>query len=609
MPKKASSAVLLPNLGLYLDRPLLSVPTRGLVDCWNARVRDGTLTNRLLGWTRFGTWTLNGPVRLISNFLKADGTDRLIFGTPTDLYVYEPITQTVSFLTPRYETGTASVPGIGTAVTGVGTTWLSNVKAGDYISFGTAGVTDPAALWYLISAVPGNTSITLAVSHAIVANGPYTIRHTFTGTIQDHWDWDVFINASPDNADLWWGTNGVDPVVKWNPGNTQVTPQPGLGFTCKTLKVFSNMMIYGNLIQGGISRPSSIINSNPGEPANVTTGLASQLIVHGGPEPIIDMEPLADNLVIYSDKRHITMAQFVGAPLIFALRQASQGIGPIGAAMVASFGDYHQFLGADSMYKFDGATLNPIGMQVWKVVLRSRDPRRRDIGFNHFDEENGDLIWALPLVSDPGADTSSNIAPYQAYPEHYMEQVGPQDPTPVTLRYFPFTTSGYYTQQGSGATWATVTGNWSDMVIKWNEQLLFSNFPLSLVGDINGKVYTLNTSQKADGVAMEAFVHFGRRVLGDARMRGMIARVYPFVSSPSAGIFNFDVTLFLSDFASGPATPTSVFPFDITLPAGRHFVSTFRRARFFEAKFGTTTAVDPWTLEGYDVDVKIGGRR
>lgn len=609
MPRKASSAVLLPNLGLYLDRPLLAIPTRGLQDCWNVRVRDGTLTNRLLGWTRFGAFLLNGPVRLISDFLQSDGTDDLIFGTLTDLYQYEPLTETVTYLTPRYDTGTAKITGAGTAVIGTGTSWSANVKAGDYISFGSAAQNSTTATWHLIGAVPGNTSITLALSHAIVADGPYTIRRTFTGDINDHWDWAVFINAAPDAADLWFATNGIDPVVKWNPTNTQVELQSALGFTAKHLAVYSNMMIYGNIVQGGVNKPTSIINSDVGQPANVTSGLSEQFVVHGGPEGIIDMVPLGDNLVIYSEKRHITLIQFVGDPLIFVFRQASEGTGPIGPEMVANFGDYHEFIGPDSEYRFDGATLQPIGTQLWKTVLRSRDPSRSNMGFNHFDEENGDLIWVLPLVSDTGADTSHEVAPAQAYPEHYLEEVGPQDPTPATRRQFPFTASGYYTQQGSGETWATIVGNWSDMIFRWNEQSLFSNFPLSLVGDINGKIYTLNTSQLADGVAMDAYVHFGRRVLGDARMRGLLARVYPFCYSPSAGDFDLDVTLYLSDHASGQAAASLPFPFDIMLPEGQHFVSTFRRARFFEVRFGTTGVEDPWTIEGYDTDVKIGGRR
>lgn len=607
MPRKASTAVLLPNLGLYYDRPALAIPTRGLLDGNNFRIRDGTLTNRLLGWTRFGSFTLDGPVTLISNFLQSDGTDDLIFGTPTSLYLYDPLTETVSFLNSRYVTGTAAASG--TSVTGTGTSWSANAAAGDYIHFGAANYNDPTGTWYLIDAVPGNTSITLHTSAGIVADGPYTIRHSFTGDIHDHWDTAIFINASPDNADLWFATNGVDDVVKWNPANTQVTDLSSLGFTARHLAVFSNMMIYGNLNQGGTDKPSTIINSDIGAPADVTGGLSEEFVVHGGPEGIIDMVPLGDNLAIYSEKSHITLAQFVGDPLVFAFRQSSATTGPVGPRVVANFEDFHEFLAPDGQYKYDGATLQAMGKQVWPVNLRSRDPSRSTLGFNHFDEENGELIWVVPYVTDPGADTSSDVAPATAFTEHYTEEVGPQDPTPISKRDFPFTAAGYYTQQGGGETWATVSETWEDAVFRWNEQLFFSDFPLSLVGDIDGKIYTLNTSQTMDGTAFDGYVHFGRRVLGDARMRGLLSRVYPFAVSPNSGTFDLDVILYLSDHAAGPATATDAFPFDISLPFGGHFVSTFRRARFFEPRFSATGVTDIWALEGYDIDIRIGGSR
>jgi len=73
-----------------------------------------------------------------------------------------------------YTTGTASVSG--TAVTGTGTTWTSDgMKVGSRIGFGS---TDPAQIttWYEISAVGGNTSITLTVSAGTIGDGPYVIE-------------------------------------------------------------------------------------------------------------------------------------------------------------------------------------------------------------------------------------------------------------------------------------------------------------------------------------------------------------------------------------------------------------------------------------------------
>jgi hypothetical protein len=73
-----------------------------------------------------------------------------------------------------YTTGTASVSG--TSVTGVGTSWTTDeMNVGSRIGFGS---TDPTQIttWYEISAVGGNTSITLTVSGGTIDDGPYVIQ-------------------------------------------------------------------------------------------------------------------------------------------------------------------------------------------------------------------------------------------------------------------------------------------------------------------------------------------------------------------------------------------------------------------------------------------------
>ena len=74
----------------------------------------------------------------------------------------------------KYTTGTASASG--TAVTGSGTAWqTARLCVGNRIGFGS---TDPTQIvtWYEISAVGGDTSITLTSTAGTVADGPYVIE-------------------------------------------------------------------------------------------------------------------------------------------------------------------------------------------------------------------------------------------------------------------------------------------------------------------------------------------------------------------------------------------------------------------------------------------------
>ena len=185
MPRaKANAAIVEPNLGLYLDRPSLAIPPGALSDGYNFRIINGRITNDAIGFSRFQAFTLNGPVKLIANLYLRDGTDRLVFGTLTDLYRYRSATTDVRFITPIYATGTASASG--TTVTGTGTSWTANVKAGDQMYFGDAAQTDPDATWYTVDSVTSDTELELTADAGTVVDGDYTVRQLFTMTFLDH---------------------------------------------------------------------------------------------------------------------------------------------------------------------------------------------------------------------------------------------------------------------------------------------------------------------------------------------------------------------------------------------------------------------------------------
>ena len=598
-----STAVVAPNLGLYYNRPSIDLPAKALLDGYNFRIKNGVISSLNLGWelfTEFGP--LNGPITFIDNFFPRGATEHLLIGTLTDIYRYEPSNDTFVFLTPQYDTGTAAASG--TAVTGTGTNWDPEAKEGDFIHFGDANYTDPAGVWYEIASRSGDTSLTLTASAGTVVDGPYTIRQTFQGNRGDLWDLDVFVQDGTSGDDLWFGTNGVDDVITWNGTDATVTRHPELGFTCSTLAVFANMMIYG-AIEMGDSFPTSIINSDVGLPLNAGstgTGLSEQFRIHGGTDRLLEMVPLGDNLALYS-ARHLVLMQFIGDPIVFAFRTAASDKGPIAAHGVANHGDYHEFLGADAMYTFDGVGVRESNQHVGREIIRQSDPLRRNLIYAHFDEENGDLIWSVPSTLDAEAGVSDG-APETAWGEHYLEQVPQGVGTPFSKRAFPFTAAGYY-ERSVGLTWATAQGQWQEFNYSWNDQFFALAFPQNIVGDEDGNLYVLNETQTGNGAELPSFAHFGRVALGDGRERNLLRRVYPFMKKLNVDVY---VKLYLADHASTLASSGGSYTFDTTLPEGGHFVSPFRRARFVELEFGSTTGA-PWVLEGYDTDVNKGGMR
>lgn len=601
-----SGAVTSPGFGLMFDRPDISIPSQGLKDGLNFRIKNKRIESLNLGWVKFKLWTLDGAVVLIDNFFPRNSDERLIFGTARDLYRYDVATELPVYITPRYTTGTASKTGA--TVTGVGTTWLTNVAIGDMISFGSATENSPAATWFEIAAVGSNTGITLTTATGgNFPDGPYTIRKRFANVIVGEWSVDTFVNDGTTGTDLWIATNGQDPVVSWNGTDATVTLHPELGFTAKTLATFSNMMIYGNITQSGDFLPTTIINSDIGLPLNAGatgTGLSEQFVAHSNTDEILNLIPIGDYLVIYSE-RTIVPIQFIGDPLIFLFRVAISGVGPVSSNAIADFGDFHEFLGSDAAYAFDGVSLKEINSHVWRNVLRQADPARRRQVFAHFDEEQGDLIWSVPATTDAGAG-EQGAPPEIAWPEHYLEDAGEiLAGSPFSKRNFPFTTTGFY-EQAVGLTWADVVEQWGEFNYAWNDQFFHAAFPLNLAGDENGQIWIVNQSQTADGAALPSFVHTGRFATRSGRERDLLTRVYPFVGTLP---YNVDVTLYMGDFIGADAQNKGTLQYNAAQPIGQQpFVSFFRRGRVAELAFGSA-AGEPWVLNGWAYDTVNGGTR
>lgn len=599
-------AVVSPNLGLMFDRPPIAIPKRALRDGKNFRLKNGTIDTTNLGWSKFSeNWTLDGAVQLIDNFFPRNLDEQLILATAENIYLYHPDTDTVTFLNPIYATGTASASG--TAVTGVGTLWSANVAIGDYISFGSATQNDPNVTWYEIANVGSDTSLTLTTSAGTVVSGPYTIRKAFQAGAFSSWSYDTFVNDGTSGDDLWFATNGLDPVVTWNGVDATVTLHPELGFTCRALAVYSNMMVYGNLTVAGDFLPASIINSDVGLPLNAGstgTGLSEQFTVHSGTDEILNMLPLGDYLIIYSE-RTIVPAQFVGDPLIFTFRVAIAGVGPISPNVIADFGDFHEFLGSDAGYLFDGVTLKETNSHVWRDILRQADPMRRLQAFAHFDEEQGDLIWSIPSNTDAGVGQVGSKAEI-AWGEHYLEDPGDPnfDGSPFSKRDFPFTITGFY-ERNTGLRWQDITESWGEFNYAWNDQFFQAAFPLNIAGDDTGQIYILNQTQTADGAILPNFVRTGRQALGSGRERDLLTRIYPFARQLP---YDLEVTLYMSDFISDRMTNKGTQLFDMNLNEGEHFVTFYRRGRTMEFEFASSNG-DPWILQGWDFDKVSGGRR
>lgn len=180
-----------------------------------------------LGLIKFDNAVLSGPVLHQRVFRLSNQTIFYLFFTTRDIYSYDFAAMRFDILTPLYQTGTISISG--TAVTGVGTAWEANVKAGDFIKAGTTNI-NTGATWYEVAAVIDDTHLTLTGVGTTVSGSAYAVRQTFSGDATNYWFSAPFVDQQL--GDVLIATNGEDPMIYWNgSGQVKFIPAGNVNYT------------------------------------------------------------------------------------------------------------------------------------------------------------------------------------------------------------------------------------------------------------------------------------------------------------------------------------------------------------------------------------------
>src|SRR6185437_2670410 len=154
---------------------------------------------------------------------------------------------------------------------------------------------------------------------------------------------------------------------------------------CKYLFRYKDQLLYqGVTFFTGTDSPMGMVNSDAGQPFNVTTGIAGDEIVTDGNYPIVCSARLYDQLVIYTKSTvansgiggEIILATYLGGDLGYAFRTVIDGRSPLAMYLVADFGYYHKFLGFEGEWIFNGISLQYTGGHVWRQISPSIDLSR-----------------------------------------------------------------------------------------------------------------------------------------------------------------------------------------------------------------------------------------
>lgn len=417
-----------PTLGWYPDVPAEELAGKAWHEAWNVRYKHNAV-ERIRNSGQFGsqqfTWyrvvnpapaasvSTPDPVTGFAQLLEATGVEHTLALTQHEIYELDSLgvwdTDEDDRLTPYFPdiaVSTAGCPGGSPTVTGAaGASWLGGgadtdnlPQPGDWIKFtGFAG-------WYQIRSVDLDTQITL------VGNGPntggqvaYTIRllngstRTFPADSLTRGDRRAWITrewhdpVATDISTWLLATNGYNTPIKWS-GTGQFefigglrTLEGGVGapddldMRFSAMAVFYNTLFVGDTQEdngtGGLSRfPSRLrwCNLNNFESWNVVLlgDQAGFTPVGEGSDPIMVLETLGDNLVIYKE-RHIYRAQYVGySNGTVRVPVVTDRHGACSRRAVASNGQVHCFCDSENIYLLlPDMTIVPIGnpiRQYWK---------------------------------------------------------------------------------------------------------------------------------------------------------------------------------------------------------------------------------------------------
>lgn len=476
----------------------------------NFSVRDKGLQT-CLGWSRFNQQVLSlGNATILTSltleqFSISTSITQLInltnfrayrFDDPQNIWI--PITSGVTPVSTTLSSGSlagatslsvASTTGIISGqqvIVGFGTSSVEYLVVGT-VGVGTFTVTRPS---WVTAGTGAQFAHTLGDTIGLMTSAVYDEAHSFD-TVQ--------------NADVFYFTDGVNPVQRYEQSNDFHENQPGLEtgdfveglgvltdeLKAKFVRIFSDFMVIAHLTENGALIPNKLrwsqisdytkwINETDG------TGQAGSFLFNG-PDFLIRVHQLKTELLFYRD-RSIEAMSFVGLPDIMNFRRAESRTGLVGYKAFFDFGDTHIFLGHDNVWEFNGVSWNEIGNEIKQDFFAAIDPGQLPFVEMFFIEDVNELWMSYSTTGLRVHD--------KAYVFNTKTRVwaGPRDVDATTYGNF---------RKVSDQTWNSTIGTWDDMGSKpWDSRDFTANTPLSLMANDDGRVFILETAETGDGTTL-----------------------------------------------------------------------------------------------------------
>jgi hypothetical protein len=310
-------------------------------------------------------------------------------------------------------------------------------------------------------------------------------------------------------------TNGIDAPTKVTSGATHAALTlnlvAGAITTCEVVIAFKDHMLFMNNTENGGDAPQRVTWTNIGSITDLTAGTSGFQDMIEDESWVVGAAMLSDNEIAIYKERSVIQCTWVGGQTPFRFRTVLTGSGAVNKDCITETGGGHSVFGPDVTYIYKGTSeIEIVDDDIKRTMYGRLDGAYVDRAFLMYVEEDDELqIWI------PVAQTT----PDEGYTLDVIADVWYQKKRNI---------SGYgYYQAQSSITIGDLVGTIGEQDWTFGSQLIKQYFPITLVGDVNGKVYSLDkTTLDNDGTAIinefqtpdfvlpgvEAYLNYGMRI-------------------------------------------------------------------------------------------------
>ena len=263
--------------------------------------------------------------------------------------------------------------------------------------------------------------------------------------------------------------------------------------------------------------------------------------------------------------------QYAGPPYVYQFNELGTGCGLIGRKAAASVNGVVYWMGPSQFFRLSGSGVEPIRCPVWDVVFQDLDTNNLDKIRVAPNSRFGEITWYFPTISNGGEN------------EGYVK--------------YNFILDQWDYGFNSDANPYVARSAWI------NESVLGPPIGAGL----NRYIFQHETSQNADGAAMNSYFQTGYFALSEADVKMFIDQVWPDMKWGYFGGVqeaNIDMTFYVTDYPGQPAIEYGPF----TLTQETTFITPRFRGRLVSIRIESNDPDSFWRLGNFRYRLQPDGR-